>query len=449
MAHADDAGVMGGLPSRRAVLLATLGLGAVPLLAACSGTSTSSAGGKGAVNFLSTQFTPIEERQRFEGILKSRVPGVKVAYNPVQSSVFGTTLKAQLSAGKVTVGLIGGLHGELVPYAQDLLDLDDVIAQLGNRRLPDQLTSLAKLGGTTTKYVPWMQASYILAINKKALQWLPSRADVQKLTYEQLLDWTTAARQGNHGKPVFGLPAGLKGLYHRFLQGYLLPSFTGAQITHFRSPDAVQAWQYLRELWANTAPASTNYDYMQEPLARGEVLIAWDHVARLIDAPATRPDDWLMVPAPRGPKGLGYMLVVAGLAIPKGGPHADKARDVITALSTPDAQADVLRQNAFFPVVGGAAPTDLPPAVALERTALDAQQHASDAILSLPPVGLGEHDGEVSQIFKDCFTQICLNGKGIQSVLDAQARQLNSLLDEAKAPCWAPDPTSSGQTCRA
>ena len=62
---------------------------------------------------------------------------------------------------------------------------------------------------------------------KKALQWLPSGADVQKLTYDQFLAWMTAAKRGNGGKPVFGFGAGPKGLYHRFFQGFLLPSFTG------------------------------------------------------------------------------------------------------------------------------------------------------------------------------------------------------------------------------
>src|SRR5207244_687618 len=72
-------------------------------------------------------------------------------------------------------------------------------------------------------------------------------------------------------------------LLHRFLEGYLLPSFTGGQMTTFRSKEAVTAWQYLRELWPNCGQASTNYNFMQEPLASGEVSVGWDHVARLTD----------------------------------------------------------------------------------------------------------------------------------------------------------------------
>jgi multiple sugar transport system substrate-binding protein len=428
---------------RRALLGLGLGAAAAPVLSACGGQSTSGGGGKGTVTFLSTQFTPVDERGRFEKILSGKVSSVKVAYNPVEPAVFASTIQSQVDSGKVQVGLVGGLYGDLAPQASRLVDVDDVAS--GRDFVPD-LLELGKLGGSTLKYVPWMQASYVLAVNKKALQWLPSGVDVQKLSYDDLLDWMTAAKAGNGGKPVFGLPAGPKGLYHRFLQGFLLPSFTGGQITTFRGADAATAWQYLQQLWAQSAPASTNYEFMQEPLQRGEVLVAWDHVARLVGAAGDKPDDWVMVPAPRGPKGLGYLLVAAGVAIPRGGPEADRAKEVIKALTTPEVQQEVLRQNAFFPVVKGDLPSGLPPAISLEAAAVQAQQNADGAILSLPPVGLGAKDGEVSQIFKNCFQQICLNRKPIQSVLDAQARQLNAILDEVKVACWKPDP--AGTPCK-
>jgi multiple sugar transport system substrate-binding protein len=289
--------------SRRTLLGGIAAAGAVPVLSACGGVSTSGAdGGKGAVNFLSTQFTPVEERQRFETILKNRVKNIEVAFNPVDNANFTTTIQSQVDAKKVEISLIGGLHGDLAPQATRLADLDDVAKTLASKGISQDLLDLGKLGGSTTKYIPWMQATYVLAINKKALQWLPSGANPETLTYDQLLQWAIAGRQGNGGKPVFGIPAGPKGLYHRFFQGYLLPSFTGAQMTKFRSADAVAGWNWMKDLWANTNTASTNYDFMQEPLERGEVLIAWDHVARLVNAPKDKPDDWLMVPAPKGPK---------------------------------------------------------------------------------------------------------------------------------------------------
>ena len=94
---------------------------------------------------------------------------------------------------------------------------------------------------------------------------------------------------------------------------------------------------------------------MQEPLDRGEVLVAWDHVARLVGATKDKPDDWLMVPAPRGPKGRGYMLVLAGLALPEGRAGAASAKQVIRGLADAAQQVEMLRQNAFFPVTSAQA----------------------------------------------------------------------------------------------
>ncbi len=378
-----------GRPSRRSLLLAGLGTAmSLPFLSACAGFDTSgAAAGEGTVGFLSTQFTPVEEKQRYEAVLKKFLK-VPVAYNPVDAGVFASTVRSQVDSGNVSLSLLGGLHGDLAPLADSLEDVDPLIRDLAGRGFGKDILELTKVGGSTSKYVPWMQATYVVAVNKKALEWLPSGVDVNDLSYEDFLAWAKAAKQGA-GRPVFGMPAGPKGLHHRFYQGFLLPSFTGGQITTFRNPDAVTAWNYMRELWDNMAPASTNYDAMQEPLARGEVLVAWDHVARLVGAPADKPDDWLMVPAPRGPMGRGYMLIVAGVALPRGGRERERAEQAIRGLSEPVTQIETLRSNAFFPVVQTELPSDLRGAVALEAAAVRLQQRSPGALLALPPVGLG------------------------------------------------------------
>lgn len=421
--------------TRRAVLG---GLLTAPFLGACAGFDTSGAAAPGTVGFLSTQFTPVEERSRYEQVLRSKLP-VPVAYNPVTGGVFTTTIRSQAQAHNVRTALIGGLYGDLAPLADTLDDVGGLLGQLSGAGYSDTLRKLTTLGGPTPKFVPWMQATYILAVNKQALQWLPAGADVRELTYDQFLAWARAG-QAATGRPVFGLPAGPSGLYYRFFQGYLLPSFTGGQITTFAGADAEAAWTYMSQLWAATAPASTNYEYMQEPLARGEVLVAWDHVARLVGATKAEPDDWLMVPAPRGPKGRGYMLIIAGVALPKGGLERAAAEAVIRGMATTDVQVETLRQNAFFPTTAAALPTDLPGGISLEAAAVRAQAASEDALLALPPVGLGSRDPQVGQVFKDCFKEICLGRRPVRPVLDEQAGRLSALLGQAKTPCWAPDP---------
>ena len=149
-----------------------------------------------------------------------------------------------------------------------------------------------------------------------------------------------------------------------------------------------------------------------------------------------------MVPAPRGPKGRGYMLVLAGLALPKGGLERPAAEEVIRGIAGAGMQVETLRQNAFFPVTSVQLPADLPGAISSEAAAVTAQAGSRDAILSLPPVGLGSRDAQVGQVFKDCFREICLNRRPVRQVLDEQAGRLSALLAAAKVPCWSPDPAA-------
>ncbi|MEW1737571.1 extracellular solute-binding protein [Nocardia beijingensis] len=425
--------------STRRAFLRAAGSGAVALsAAACTGFATS---GNGGMIFLSTQFRPADEAERFRALLAAAAPGV--GYVTIEESPFAGQVRSQVDAGTTRIGLLGGLHGDIAPLADGYLeDLTGLLADLGGRGWRAEYLNLAKVGTERTWYIPWATASYVLAAHADALEHLPSGVDAASLTYDQFLDWAVAARRANGNRPVLGLPAGPKGLLHRFVQGFLLPSFTGGQITTFRSKEAVTAWQYLRELWANCAPSSTNSDFMQEPLDSGEVRMAWDHVVRLVHAPERDPRDWRMLPAPRGAHGLGYMAVIAGLAIPRGSTDPELAQRTISTLTRPDIQLRLLRSNGFFPAVDTAIPADLPPAVQLEADAVRRQQEAPGAVLSLPPVGLGQREGEVSKVFKDSFRSIVLDGADIRSTLGQQARVLQGILDELKVPCWAPDPAA-------
>jgi multiple sugar transport system substrate-binding protein len=435
--------------SRRQALRVGLAIGvAGPLVSACGGGFSTSGGGQGdgQLTFLSTQFAPVEEKERFRKIL-SGAYSKPVNYVTNDAGQLTTQVRTQVDAGKVEIHLLGGLHGDLAPLTDGHLeDLTEFAKQLSDKGYDQDLLNLGMAGTDRTWYIPWAQATYVVAVHKKALEHLPSGANVNDLTYDQFLAWAQAANTKT-GSPQFGLPGGPKGLLHRFLQGYLYPSFTGGLVPTFRSDDAVTMWRYLKQLWASCTPASTNFDFMQEPLADGRVTVAWDHVARLVNAPKDKPDDWLMVPAPKGPKGRGYMTVLLGLAIPKGAPDQDKTKDLVKALSEPKTQLEVLRQNAFFPTVKADIPTDLPPAVRLEANAVKAQSESSEAKIALPPVGLGQKDGEMSQIFKDSFTAIVLRNADIKATLDAQAKNMQRLLDETKASCWPPD-AGTRQTCQ-
>jgi multiple sugar transport system substrate-binding protein len=203
-------------------------------------------------------------------------------------------------------------------------------------------------------------------------------------------------------------------------------------------------WQDFKAIWEVTNPQSANYEFMQEPLLGEEVWVAWDHTARLINAVKQRPDDFVLVPAPAGPKGRGYMPVVAGFAIPKGAPNRAGAEQLIEYLTQPNQQVATLRELAFFPGTNAQMPAELPPGIRLEADAVAKQTGSKDAIPSLLPIGLGAKNGELNKVYLDTFSRIILKSEAIQPVLDDEAKILQGILDDTKAGCWPPDPPSDG-----
>ena len=413
------------------------------LLAAIAATLPAATAAAQDVLFLSTQLRPIEEATKMrQAILKGAGSVTFVAEEPPQLTI---RMKAEGDAGKRTVSLIGALHGEIGPLVPmgALEPIDDVAARLSGRGIPASLMQLGKLGTPNQQYIPWMQATFVMAAHRSALAHLPAGADVNALTYDQLIAWAKAVNQKT-GKRGLGFPAGPKGLMHRFFQGYFYPSFTGGVVSTFRSADAEAGWAKLKELWQQVSPSSTNYDFMQEPLLAGEVLIAFDHIARLKDALETKPNDFVAFPAPAGPKGRGFMPVVAGLSIAKDAPNRAGAVAVIDHLTRPETQLTTAAEVGFFPVVKAELPADLSPGVRLLAGAVGATSGAKDALPSLLPIGLGGKTGEFNKVYMDAFQRIVLRGESIMEVLAAQARVLDGLMQETKAPCWAPDKPSAG-----
>jgi multiple sugar transport system substrate-binding protein len=318
-----------------------------------------------------------------------------------------------------------------------------VAAKLTSLGMPASLMDLGKLGTDKQQYVPWMQATYIMVANKQALQYLPAGADINALTYEQLHQWAKAIADRT-GQRRLGFPAGPTGLMARFFQGYFYPSFTGGVVTPFKSADAEAGWNAMKQLWAVSSPNSTSYNFMQEPLLGGEVWIAWDHVARVKEALEAQPDQFVTFPAPAGPKGRGYMPVIAGLAIPKDAPNRDGAVAVIQHLTKPETQIKTAAEVGFFPVVKAELPTDLSAGMKLLASAVGATQSAKDAVVSLLPVGLGAKGGEFNKVYMDTFQRIVLRNEPIKAVLEDHAKVLDALMKQTGAPCWAPDKPSQG-----
>ena len=391
------------------------------------------------VLFWSTQARPVEEAQAMRETVLSGAPEA-VDYQPNEDGPWLTRLQAEFQAGSGSIDVLGSLHGNFSAIdPENLVDLDD----LGVASNSATFNNLAKLGTENLQYVPWMQATYIMAANKQALEYLPEGADIDALSYDQLIAWAANVHEAT-GEAKFGFPAGPKGLKHRFFQGYLYPSYTNGVVRTFASDEAVTAWEKFRELWEHTNPASTNFSFMQEQLLSGDAWIVFDHTSRLAQAFNERPDDFVAFPAPAGPAGRGFMPVLAGLAIPKTAPDMDAAKELVKYMLAPETQIATLRATSFFPVVDVDMPDDLPPAVQAAGAAVAKMSGSADANPGLLPAGLGDKGGDFNRIFVDSFERIVLAGQDIRMVLDDQKGRLSAIMEETGAPCWAPDAPSEG-----
>ena len=404
-------------------------------------------GAGGSITMISSQLVPVAEAEKMQNTILGNFSG-DVTFVGAESGPYNDQIRAQEEAGTGDISLIGGLHGEFSTFAAEslLMDLSDVAGELAD--VNPEYMELGKLGGTEQFYIPWMQNTYIMAARQEAMEYLPEGADINALTWEQVSEWGAAIATATGDKKL-GFPAGPDGLWHRFFQGFGYPSFTGALNTEFANDEAQAMWTWLADTWSTSVnPQSTTYGFMQEPLQSGDVWIAWDHAARLIEALRNMPEDIVAFPAPAGPAGRGFMPVLAGLAIPNSAPNADGAKDLIRYLLTPETQGTTLSEVAFFPVITTELPGELEAGTRAEQEAITAMTSASDALPSLLPIGLGDQGTAYNQVFRDAFQQIVLEGGDPATVLQERLPDLQATLDASGAACWAPDPPSEG-VCQA
>jgi len=400
----------------------------------------------GNVTFYSTQLGQVQESEAFRNVLLQGFDGKVDSVFAASEAEFDNRVRAEARANKGTVDLLGALHGSFSTFEDKnyLLDLSDVAKgyKAGRSEIAKNLMTLGKLGTNKQYYIPWIQATYVMAANKKVLPLLPKGAKLNRLTYGQVNQWAKNIEK-KYGARL-GFPAGPTGLIHRFFQGFLVPGFSGGVVTTFKTPQAANGWSWMKGAWKSTHPQSLTYGFMQDPLLSEEVLLAFDHVARLKNALTLRPNDFVVFPAPTGPKGLAYMPVLAGLAIPKTASNIPGAKALIRHLLSQSTQAKTLSSVGFFPVIGGRISKRVSSGLRAEANAVKIQQTSPKALPSLLPIGLGGEGGNFNTVFRNTFTRIVTKGEAIPGVLASEGANLQAIMDKTGAPCWRPDPVSNG-----
>lgn len=396
------------------------------------------------VNFGSTQMTPAAEREFMIRLLSdyAKSSGIEIEFLNFEYTDLLSRVEAEQKAGRIVLNLIADLQSGLYTMGSKGL-----LADLSNVKFQDksfvQTFEKYTYVGKEKVFFPWLQATFAIAVNKKAFDYLPkglTQQDImnatEKWTYDALLEWARNMQEKTK-QPQLGFPLGPKGLWHRFLHGHIYPSYTGAQAVKFDSVKAIEMWNYLRELFKYVHPACTTWDNMDQPLLRGEVMVAWDHTARIKQAVVERPNDFVVVPVPRGPMGRGYIIVLVGLSIPKGADMNEPLK-VIDFLTSPKAQTAILQNVGFFPVVQEATGQIPEGGLKILAQGVVNQSSAADSIVCFIP-GLGAKGGEFNETYRQAFTRIVFNKEDPAKVIGELGERIRQFFKEVGAPLPEPD----------
>ncbi len=196
--------------------------------------------------FLSTQLNPIEEATMMQDIILKNYK-YPVNFQPYEDrEIFDYLVKFNKNVEQQP-DIIGGVYGDYINlHNKNLIgNINEYVKNLNESGINTTYIEMSKLDGKNYYFLPWMQATFIMVANKKALKFLPEKADINSISYTDLIEWGKNIYKATK-KNKIGFPVGRSGLMHRFLEGYIYPSYTKTMIINFNSPDAKVMWQDLK-----------------------------------------------------------------------------------------------------------------------------------------------------------------------------------------------------------
>jgi len=274
-------------------------------------------------------------------------------------------------------------------------------------------------------FIPVGADVYLTIANKKAVKYLPSGADLDKLTWEDFAKWSNAIAKGEgEGKTVVtGIP--MKSLVYQF--GAISLSY-GATFPDINTPEAIKAWEVLVSMKDDFIPAVLNIDSCVAPMKRQEAWLSWIHCARAGQVYSSNPANFVVAPVPEGPAGIGSIAGVSGYGVLKNAPHKDLAIKFLEYITRPDMQVKIAKgTGGFIPPVEealnylGDDPED--------EVVAKAVMVLSKGRVSGVPGGDFQDWGAVKQVFDDVFAGMVLNGDGTvdKAILDEAKVKLDAL----------------------
>lgn len=294
------------------------------------------------LTFASPHFVTAQETQALKSEILAKLP-VPAQYEPVTSFT----------------DLLPRVMGENIQSAPDVLALEreEVLMLISADQLaPLELSSdseetssqvLRDRQGRAVA-LPWMQSGYGWVAHKRALSHLPIGANVDQLSYDQMVIWAQNMSAATH-RPRLVLPAGYRGLLHRLVHDHLLWSY-GDPYQLMQHPEQGEAvWKMAHSLWRETDAVSLHLETVVDHMADDQGWLGFDHLSRLVKLVEANPDQYVLVPNPKGPERQGHLDNLLFLVAPKTGAHADKAAKLVGQLMERSIQSQILQHFQRFP----------------------------------------------------------------------------------------------------
>ena len=386
-----------------------------------------------------------------EGFRNQIVKGFPGTVDKIDVPLGNTTflpdrIKAESDAGKGTVSLVGGVHGDfptLIPY---LTDLSDVAKDMQKAGIPAELFTLGKLG-TNKQVLHPVDAGDVRHGRQQEGAQRPAEGRRHQLAQLRAvlqvgqeppgaLRTTRGRLSCRPDRPLQPLPPGVPDpRVHRPSEHVVQEQVGGLELAS------------LEQLWKYVHPQSLTYNFMPVPLQSGEVMVAWDHVARISNALRDHPDDYVSVP-PRRPDRRDVRTCRCSPGSRSRRRHRtwQGAEQLIEFLDTVPAQARLAPGRGFFPVVSARLSKQVGSGLLAITAAVKTQQRSKDALASLLPVGLGAQGATTTASSSTRSLGSSINKEDINKVWRTRAKAPGRAQYSGR-PCWKPDPPSTG-TCQ-
>jgi multiple sugar transport system substrate-binding protein len=327
----------------------------------------------------------------------------------------------QLKTDHPTMDIVCAYVANMAQWIEEeyIEDLTSYVKSWDDRTFSPTFEYGTNVGGKQY-FIPVGADVYLTIANKKALKYLPSGADLDKLTWEDFAKWSNAIAKGEgEGKTVVtGIP--MKSLVYQF--GAISLSY-GATFPDINTPEAIKAWEIMVSMKDDFIPAVLNVDNCVAPMKREEAWFSWMHCARAGQVYSANPANFVVAPVPEGPAGIGSIAGVSGYGILKNAPHFELAIKFLEYITRPDMQVKIAKgTGGFIPPVEealnylGDDPED--------EVVAKAVMVLSKGRVSGVPGGDYQDWGAVKKVFDDVFVDMVLNGDGTVDT---------ALLDKAQA----------------